>query len=64
MVVLAYLVPGGPESEHPLAVNIMMLSAGCQQAVKRKREVFAQTHFLEETDQNTNIDNNKKFPKT
>ena len=43
------------EGEHPLAVRML---SGCQQAVNklsREKISFAQTHFLELTNQNTNI---------
>ena len=50
-----------PEGEHPPAVRML---SGCQQAVNklsREKIFFAQTHFLESTDQNTNV--NTKIPK-
>ena len=43
------------EGEHPLAVRML---SGCQQAVNklsREKICFAQTHFLELTNQDTNI---------
>ena len=49
------------EGEHPLAVRML---SGCQQAVNklsREKIFFAQTHFLELTNQNTNI--HTKIPK-
>ena len=49
------------EGEHPLAVRML---SGCQQAVNklsREKIFFAQTHLLESTNQNTNV--NTKIPK-
>ena len=43
------------EGEHPLAVRML---SGCQQAVNklsREKIFFAQTHFLESTNKNTNV---------
>ena len=50
-----------PEGEHPPAVRML---SGCQEAVNklsREKIFFAQTHFLESTNQNTNV--NTKIPK-
>ena len=49
------------EGEHPPAVRML---SGCQEAVNklsREKIFFAQTHFLESTNQNTNV--NTKIPK-
>ena len=49
------------EGEHPLAVRML---SGCQDAVNklsREKIFFAQAHFLESTNQNTNV--NTKIPK-
>ena len=48
-------VPSLSEGEHPLAVRML---SGCQQAVNklsREKRFFAQTHFLESTNQNINV---------
>ena len=50
-----------PEGEHPLAIRML---SGCQQPVNklsREKLDFAQTNFLESTNQNTNV--NTKFLK-
>ena len=49
------LISSSTEGEHPLVARML---SGCQQAankLSREKIFFAQTHFLELTNQNTNI---------